>query len=1249
MNVDPTNGPELTPAQVSALLDEAAPLLRNLSQNPQAPMTPSAQQLFANVMAAIFSNMVGFGIPTLVAAGVPKEWQGLAYGATLAATSLFTPDATSAITRKLGGANASLLIGGKDSAISGPYKKIGGDTLALAANLAIYGGMNIGESAKLHSSWDSVAKSASSGVGMALLMQGLLYLGAKVTLSRQGVDEASKLPELDHNRTLKSGVYLRQVPKWSDRTNLSIKTQELLASAIASTLGAAAAGTIKHFAPTKSGPVQSLVTILGGIGAYFTAAAIGRLANTKFIDHPGKFANRGAIAASDVAVHHIAQSAMNEFESALDRLGEEIHAGKWGDQSKTNFDNAFATFLGKAFRTPAGEAKPADDDLAKATALATQLDDIIAELDADAGTGTKTVPDATVARMKAMIKSASDSIKVATDSATKGGPINFAMQDVRSRLRDVQSLILQSQYQTGGPLGMQTDTRVMGIALELAPTFAALRQFDRMSAANKLVDQLIQHSNGKVKGDEVLATFAGTGRRHLNVEDVILRLAGRIDAAPRDETRLRAEARRVVDESVTGTKPNRGGAKMLILTNMLLQGENRSAPPTAEQRTIVRNYFQGLENATDSQTREDNTKAFIHMFKTGAVTASAVQQELHRVATLATDEPTEHMPGAFVLTELGGGDDLEAGLSTPAYRQAVARFRADIGPEFIKALGEEPSLMPSDWTAPENFNHGERQVKEMISAMWQDAEHMPEVHRGLMAGAMSLNIRSPDLPVYLTHDAHFHPTSYSGRVNSLAHLIDYMDAAGTERTNLAGIPSQQRNPRPDRKYYANSEEDIYYRDHDKPLMDQYLALTPEQQERFDLSMTGFDVTDGKTIGDEMDSRLRTAPNAYAAVGEVTWKKEIVSGKNPRQPDLESVDTLQLLEGAAQRGLPVILHCDRGTPEDKNVYAQQVIKNVRSAVVTLAWDQNDILAQKGIQDAPKITPKFVWAHGAGISRFTAESVDHTRNLDTLLSAEDLKDVLSLDLSWDFIGHDIMENVYDSLTRRGIAPELCNGLQNLLRTYKAFTEEGGRADKCDDMGDLNLASVHRVAGENIRQSYFLALQDFKVRVNTALNDGATRDALFEMMDNHGNQGNNWLHVFHKHQDRLLFGTDALAPGIKAHGDAAYAMNVRVLNPLYMLFDGMGAEARALGRDDTYSTITNKVTRENYVGVFDNEAVKARRASYEDYLAKEKSADHSTNRVSDSTAFTINEVRPADLRYRGRAALTGAAATAATGSDA
>lgn len=1217
--------------QLSRYLDEAAPHLRNLSQRPQAPMTPHQKQLLANLAAAVFGNIFGFGIPTIVSSAVPKDWQGLAYGATLAATAVPSAELSSAITRKLGGANASLLIGGRDSAISGPYRKIGGDSLMLAGNLLAYGTINTLESLQLKSAWDAVLKSVTAGAAMAVVVQGLLYYFAHQTLARQGVTDAAKLPEIDHNRTLKSGVYLREVPKWSDRTNAALKQQDLIAGVLGALVGAAALGGVRYGARDLPDPLRTFVTIFAGIGAYFGAAQLGRAAYTRFVDHPGTFANRHAIAASDVAVQHIEKSAMNEFESLLDSLGEEIASGRCGEESRRTYDNAFATFLGHAFRPAADGTQPA---ITRARELASQLDQVARDLGVD---DDSPVPRGTVEKMHRMIKAASQSVQVAADAPASDQPFYFAMQDVRNRLRDVQALILQAQYQLGGPDGVLTDERVMRAATQLAPAFAALRQFDRMSAANGFVDKLIDYGVGKAKAQDVGAAFDPTGRRNLLVKDVMYRLTGRMrNTAGDDETPdanlLRDDLDRVINASLKPGAPlARSDAKLLILAN-LLSGQGRPGEePGADELQAARELLIGFANATDPDARKQRLSEFITAFRGGQVSANALHKQLELAGEIE-DDPVQTMPGALPLRTLGpDGDDLEAGRSTRAYRDGVAAFRNAVGPAFVAALAEENTLPTPAGAAIDGAQRGKQHVTDMVKAMWRDAENMPAVHRDLMAGAMSLKIRTPKLPLYLTHDAHFHPTSYSGRVNSLSHLIEFMNASGVQRTNLAGIPSQQRNPRPDRKYYANSEEGIYYRDHDAPLVDQYRKLTPEQKKRFDLSMTGFDVTDGNTIGDEMDRRMRDAPNAYKAVGEVTWKKEIVSAKNPHEPDLDSPATAQLLEGAAQRGLPVILHCDRGTPEDKNRYAQQVMKNIRDAVKKLSYRQSDILRQKGIFDAPKVKPRFIWAHGAGISRFTAESTDHTQNLDKLLSEEDLKDVLSLDLSWDFIGHDIIENVYDSLKRRNLAPELCDGLQNLLRTYKAFAEEGGRADKCDDMGDMNLASVHRVAAENIRQTYLLALQDFEHRLGKALDDKPTRDAFYDLMDNHGSNGNNWLYLFNKHQDRLLFGTDALAVGTKAHGDAAYAMNVRVLNPLYMLCDELGKRAQADGHPDTYSAISEKITLRNYESVFDDPQVLARRERYEAYLQSEKKADHSTNRVPDTSFMEVSEQRPSTLRER------------------
>ena len=427
------------------------------------------------------------------------------------------------------------------------------------------------------------------------------------------------------------------------------------------------------------------------------------------------------------------------------------------------------------------------------------------------------------------------------------------------------------------------------------------------------------------------------------------------------------------------------------------------------------------------------------------------------------------------------------------------------------------------------------------------------------------------------------------------------------------------------KYYANSNNPISYRSHDYEIAAQYRALPPALQERFDVSITGIDPTDASTIAKDMDNRLRAHPGVFMAVGETTLIKEIISDKNPHRPVINSKATQTLLMSATARGLPVILHCDRGVPGNKDKNAELVLKEINKWIDKAEWSGSDPLKGKpGLENVPQMKPKIVWAHGAGISRFTAESKDHTRKLDTMLSDDKLKDALSIDLSWDFVGHDMMENMHDQLKRAGVAPGIQQGLQNSLKLYKAFTEAGNASDKADDLGDLNLAAVHRQSAEGIAEKYFASLADFKVRVTAAFNDPATVTAFQRFTTDHGNQGNNWFHIFSKHQDRMLFGTDALSVGTKAHGDASYAMNTRVLYPVYEMFEQLAARTG----DAALKDISQKVRTGNYDKVFHDPEVKLRRDAYETMLLSERPADHSTNARPQDFVETPEQ---ADLRRR------------------
>ena len=450
-----------------------------------------------------------------------------------------------------------------------------------------------------------------------------------------------------------------------------------------------------------------------------------------------------------------------------------------------------------------------------------------------------------------------------------------------------------------------------------------------------------------------------------------------------------------------------------------------------------------------------------------------------------------------------------------------------------------------------------------------------------------------------------------------------MNAAGIERSNLAGIPSQVWRHTNERKYYANSTNNIAYRDHDFALAAQYEQLTPEQRQQVDLTITGIDVTNGPAIGQELDIRLRAHPRVFAGVGEVTLIKEIVSDKNPHRPDIGSDDTQTLLIEATKRGLPVILHNDRSVPSGKNKYAGQMVAAIREwaeRMTRFGNEQDPLKLRPGVDPAtvPAMKPRLIWAHAAGMSRFTGESNHHTRDLDELLSDPTLADIVHLDLSWDFVVNDILQNLYDQLTRHNVAPGLRQGLQNVLKLYRSFTVLGGLADKADDLGDVNLASLYRVGAETITAQYFAALADFQHRVRQAFNDPATRAVFTELLAEHGQRGNNWLYIMAKHSDRLMFGTDALAVGIKAHGDAAYAMNARIMYPLFDILD----QAAAHHLPDT-AGITDKIGRTNYEKIFHDPQITARRHAWEDYLAAEKTAEHSAQ--VQPQQFTTSHANP------------------------
>src|SRR5262249_1025971 len=96
------------------------------------------------------------------------------------------------------------------------------------------------------------------------------------------------------------------------------------------------------------------------------------------------------------------------------------------------------------------------------------------------------------------------------------------------------------------------------------------------------------------------------------------------------------------------------------------------------------------------------------------------------------------------------------------------------------------------------------------------------------------------------------------------------------------------------------------------------------------------------------------------------------------------------------------------------------------------------------------------------------------------------------------------------------------------------------------------------------------------------------------------------------------DALAVGIKAHGDAAYAMNARVMYPVFDILDA--AEAYAFAGSEG---MAEKIGHTNYRKVFHDEEITARRHAWEDYLTTEKATDFSAQTTP--RQFTTSKDNP------------------------
>ena len=249
--------------------------------------------------------------------------------------------------------------------------------------------------------------------------------------------------------------------------------------------------------------------------------------------------------------------------------------------------------------------------------------------------------------------------------------------------------------------------------------------------------------------------------------------------------------------------------------------------------------------------------------------------------------------------------------------------------------------------------------------------------------------QSPARPDF--HDAHYHPTDYIQQETELPEFLGMMgDRVG--RVALMGIPLQQKwdwfesgDRAPD--YYLRSDAALYYYPFvDAMVAEAVRALPPDQRERFDPMITGFNPTD-MYAADHIRRVLRLYPGVFSGIGEFSIHKEVVSPKTVghvaslRNPALD-----RILEFAGEVGLLALVHND-----------VDVILPHEGARPTHFDPFIGVVRRH-----PGTT--ILWAH-SGLGRFVEPTPGYVGLLEEILRDEGLNH-LYFDLSWDVVAEQIV---------------------------------------------------------------------------------------------------------------------------------------------------------------------------------------------------------------------------------------------------
>ena len=368
------------------------------------------------------------------------------------------------------------------------------------------------------------------------------------------------------------------------------------------------------------------------------------------------------------------------------------------------------------------------------------------------------------------------------------------------------------------------------------------------------------------------------------------------------------------------------------------------------------------------------------------------------------------------------------------------------------------------------------------------------------------------------------------------------------------------------------------------------------------------------------------------MGELTLRKEQVGRLTPREIKISGESSENTLMESFIAGLATILHADNGDSHlDKRGNSQQLEAVLdRLASFVNRWLGADPLRNTpGFEQAAPVRMNLVYAHLGGLAKTISDKPDALHYLHDLLTRPVLKTPnvnFVLDVSWNFMAHMVQQNTYDMLKRRErVLPhgstaannlhDIARYVQHILSSDRSAEDKGVKGDAFDDMGNRLGTAAFRTAMAPVTDLHMGTLAYTSNRLlSEAFKDQATRE-MFRDFARYENgvappadgaprparamevRGNNPIWFFNEHQDDLAFGSDHLAVGIKGHGADSFAINQRMYEFMYAVYNELAKYY------PEFKDVSAKIARGNYDKVVYDPHNARRREDFARYTAEHR----------------------------------------------